>query len=192
MIAYGAWVAGTTFPLNVLGVQGSTLPAVLVSRARGRDVVAGTALGAALLLAPITAVLAVAAGIVADRSAIALAGIAAGAVAATVLATGIGTLAPRLDAIDVSAERSAPLPSKTAYALFSLTLVVGVVGAAALVEAPAREILAMLVDGILPFGLEVTASQLHAIAWVVVPLVVLAVPVSFVVAARRVERYRIG
>lgn len=195
VIAYGAWVAGTTFPLNVLGVQGSTLPAVLVSRSRGRDVVAGTALGAALLLAPVTAVLAVAAGIVADRSTIALAGIAAGAVAAvvaaTVLATGIGTLAPRLDAIDISAERSAPLPSKTAYALFSLTLVVGVIGTAALAEEPARAILAVLLGDVLPFGLDVTAAQLHTIAWIAVPLVALAVPASFVVAARRVEQYRL-
>lgn len=196
VIAYGAWVAGTTFPLNVLGVQGATLPAVLVSRARGRDVVAGTALGATILLAPITAALAVAAGIVAGRSTVTLVGIAVGAVAAvaaaTVLATGIGTLAPRLDAIELSAERSAPLPSKTAYAAFSLTLVVGVIGAAALAEAPAREILAVLLDDLLPFGLHVTAPQLHAIAAIVVPLVAVAVPVSFVVAARRVERYRLG
>lgn len=195
VIAYGAWVAGTTFPLNVLGVQGSTLPAALVSRAKGRDVVAGTALGAAILLAPITAALAVATGILAGRSTTALVVIAAGAVAAvaaaTVLATGIGTLAPRLDAIDISAERSAPLPSKTAYALFSLTLVVGVIGAAVLAEEPARQILAVLLGDVLPFGLAVTAAQLHAIAWVVVPLVVLAVPASFVVAARRVERYRL-
>jgi len=196
VVAYGAWVAGTTFPLNVLGVQGAVLPAVLVSRARGRDVVAGTVLGAAAVVAPVTALLAVGAGMAAGRSTTALAAVGiAGLVvvtAAAVLATGIGALAPRLEPLEISAERTAPLPSKTAYAAFSTALIAGVLGAATLAEPRVRLLIALLLERYLPTGWVPTPAQLETGAQLAVPLVLLAIPISFVVAAGRIDRYRLS
>ncbi len=195
VVFYGAWAAGAASPLNVLGNQGATLPTLLTARSDGRTAVRGTVLAAVLLVAPLTTLgaawTATAAGVPRAEAVAVTVAAPVGVVAGSVLAAGFGALFPRFESIDVTASRSAVLPSKAAFGLFSLLLTVGQVGAVFTASLTARRIGSVLLSERLPFGLTPSASTLESVGWFLVVLVLAAVPVAYLVAARRIDTYRL-
>ncbi|WP_164471758.1 hypothetical protein [Halosimplex salinum] len=192
---YGAWAAGTAFPLNLVGNQGATLPALLTARADGRQVVHGSVLAAVLPLAPVTAALAAAAAHAGGRSTTAVAAIGALSVAVVaagaLIAAGLGALFPRFDGIDVSGGRSAVPPSKAAFALFSLVVVLAVTAAGVLTDEVYHLLIHALLSEYLPFGLSVTLDGLETVSVGVAVAVAAAVPAAYLLAVRRIDDYRI-
>lgn len=195
VVWYGAWAAGAVLPLNPLGNQGATLPSLLTAPARGRHVVHGHVAAAALVGVPVTAVLAVGAGVLADSAAptLAVLGVAATAavLASAVVAAGIGAVFPRFEALDFSASKRAVPPSKRAYSLFSTYLTVAVLAAVLAGDATAREVGAVLLSRWLPWGVEVSAATVGVLGWTGVVAGVLVIPVAYRVAARRIETYEL-
>lgn len=122
---YGAWLAGVTIPLNIIGVQGKTLPQLLTTRTSGRDIVNGYVLAAVVPIVLPTVPIAVGAGHLAGLSVTSLLVVGLTAilahVASAVLAAAIGVAFPRLRSpFDT---RTMPIPpSKTAYSAFSIVL----------------------------------------------------------------------
>lgn len=195
VIWYGAWAAGAAVPLNPLGNQGATLPALLSAPADGRSVVHGHVV-AVLPIAPVIAGLAVGVGVLAGESGPALAVLAAASViavvAAAVLAAGIGAVFPRFAAVDFAGARRAVPPSKVAYGVFSQALTLAVAAGAIVVDDTVRELGAVVLSAWLPFGLTVSADTLTTGSWIVLGSVAVAVPIAYRVAVRRVDGYRLS
>lgn len=195
-MCYGAWAAGVAAPLNLLGNQGAALPTVLTARAHGRAVVHGTVLAVVAPLGPLTAVIAGAAANATGRPPVeaALVGALALAVvvAGCVLAAALGALFPRFDGIDVTGDRTATPPSKAAFALFSVTVVLAVSAAGVLTDEFYRLAIHAMVTPRLPFGLSLSVAGLERLALAVTVALVVAVPAAYALAVRRVDGYRLG
>ncbi|NHN60403.1 MULTISPECIES: hypothetical protein [Halorussus] len=129
---YGTWAVGAT-ALNPLGDEGSVLPATLLSGLDGRQFVVGHVVSAALVGAPVVALATGVAGALSPLSParwLALTGLSAVlVVTGTVLAVGVGTLLPRFGTVEVFRSREVTMPSKGAFAAYSVALLVGTVGA---------------------------------------------------------------
>jgi len=127
LAGFAVWAAGSAFTLNVLGDQGATMPAVLSAPGGGRHVVVGSAAAGTLLaLVPGVGLVAIvgALGPLATVETVALAAITAvGVVGATLLATGIGITFPRFGSVQVANNREATVPSKSAFAIYTLLVV---------------------------------------------------------------------
>lgn len=127
LAGFAVWAAGSAFTLNVLGDQGTTMPAVLSSPRGGRHVVVGSAVaGTILALVPGVGLVALvgALGPLAPVETAALAAVTAvGVGGATLLATGIGITFPRFGSVQVANNREATVPSKSAFAIYSLLVV---------------------------------------------------------------------
>jgi len=127
LAGFAVWAAGSAFTLNVLGDQGATMPAVLSAPGGGRHVVVGSAVAGTLLaLVPGVGLVALvgALGPLAPVETAALAAVTAiGIVGATLLATGIGITFPRFGSVQVANNREATVPSKSAFAIYSLLVV---------------------------------------------------------------------
>ncbi|SNZ11926.1 hypothetical protein SAMN06269185_1431 [Natronoarchaeum philippinense] len=195
VVWYGAWASGAVLPLNPLGNQGATLPTLLTAPAHGRHVVHGTIVAAALVGAPLTAGVALAAGYLAGSSPpvlVALGVASVTAVAASALvATGIGSVFPRFDAVNLDGSRRAVPPSKRAYSLFSTVLSLIVVAVAFAADETARTVGAVLLPRWLPGVSEIGAGTLETLGWVVIVGGVAALPVAYRRAVRRLETYRL-
>jgi hypothetical protein len=136
---YGTWAAGAT-ALNPLGDEGSVLPTTLLSGIDGRQFVTGHVLSAALVGVPVVALTTAAAGALspldpAQWLALTVAS-AVLAVSGTVLAVAVGTLFPRFGAVEVFRSREVTMPSKGAFAAYSLALLAGALGAVLALLAP--------------------------------------------------------
>jgi len=144
---YGAWAVGAAV-LNPLGDEGSVLPATLLSGIDGRQFVAGHVLSAALIGVPVVAAataLTVALSPLAPARWIALtAASALLVVAESALAVGIGTLFPRFGTVELFRSREVTVPSKGAFAAYSLALVAGAGGAVVAVLPPVAEVASAL------------------------------------------------
>ncbi|MFC4552989.1 MULTISPECIES: hypothetical protein [Halorussus] len=129
---YGTWAVGATV-LNPLGDEGAVLPTTLLSGVEGREFVAGHVLSAALVGVPVVAgatALTGAASPLAPARWLALTALSALlVVAGSVLAVGVGALFPRFDSVEVFRSREVPMPSKGAFAVYSLSLLGGTAGA---------------------------------------------------------------
>ncbi len=195
VLLYGAWAAGTAFPLNALGNQGSTLPTALTARADGACVVHGTVVAAVVTVTPLTAVAAVGMGYLAGRSPADLLVLTALSpvvvTAGAVLAAGLGARFPRFRSIDVAGSRTAVPPSKSAFALFSLLITLAVYAVAVLADETIRSLAVVVLSERLPYGLSITATTLETVASVVAPLLALAVPAAYLLAVRRIDSYRL-
>ncbi len=140
--ACGPWITGALFTLNVVGNEGSVLPSTLLAPNPGRALVGGHIAASALVGLPLTGVAVAATGLVSPLSGAAVATLTIGSllVAATAgpIATGIGALLPRYEAVSVSRSSEAVIPSTFAFGIYSvvigivaLPLVVGHVSAVA-------------------------------------------------------------
>lgn len=187
-IWYGSWAADMSVPLNPLGNQGGTLPALLTSPADGRHVLHGHVLAAVLPVAPVTASVAATAGLLDGRPTMDLAVLGIGAVgavlAATVLAAGIGSVFPRFEAVDFGGARQAAPPSKGAYGVFSAVLSVAVVAVATISDDTANTVTVRLLSAWLPLGLDVGVTALTTGGWAIMGPVTVAVPVAYLIAVR--------
>jgi len=157
VVWYGAWAAGAVLPLNPLGNQGSTLPTLLTAPARGRHVVYGMSPRQHSSVSPPTAVVALAAGYLAGSSPPVLGALGVASVVAVtgsaVVATGIGSMFPRFDAVSFDGSRRAVPPNKRAYSLFSATLSLIVIAGAFVADETARAVGAVLLSQWLPLEL---------------------------------------
>ena len=195
VLLYGAWAGGAAFPLNVLGNQGATLPMLLTTCARGRQVIHGYVLAAVLALAPLTIAGGVATAYAAGRStATTLAvGLAApvAVVAGAVLAAAAGAAFPRFGSIDLTGSTRAVLPSKTAFGLFSFVAALAVTAVGVLAD----ELYALVMSGLLsthlPYGIAVEVGTLETGARLVALCFLIGLPLAYRFAARRIDSYRL-
>ena len=195
VVWYGAWAAGAVLPLNPLGNQGSTLPTLLTAPARGRHVVNGNVIAAALVGVPLTATAALAAGTLAGSSPTVLVALGVASVAAVagsaVVATGIGSVYPRFGAVSLDGSRRAVPPSKRAYSLFSATLSLVVVAGAFVADEAARAVGSILLSRWLPFGIDVGVETLELLSWIALVGGVVCIAAAYRTAIRRIGDYRV-
>ncbi|WP_254545695.1 hypothetical protein [Halomarina pelagica] len=162
---YGAWATGAAFSLNPVGDEGPVLPVTLTTPVTGRTFVAGVCLAGALVGVPLTALLAVGLGVAGGLGAVGLLAVAVTAVvlplAATGIATGAGTLFPRLGTVRLSRSREAVVPSLFAFAAYSLVLSLAglpaLVASAPVARAVLSELLGVGSTAILAAGLALAA-----------------------------------
>jgi hypothetical protein len=195
---YVVWGTGAAFTLNLLGDHGPAMESVLISTVSGREVVGGTVLAGVLVGAPVALVVSPVAGIVSSLSAIEtgllIAGTLVGVVAAPVLATGVGSLFPRFGSVRVMNKREAVMPSKTAFLVYTMAImlpslsgaVLAVDGLASLVATGLTTLLS-LAPTVSP---TITARMITAVAWLVVTLGIAAPFMSVWYAARTFDNYR--
>ena len=196
VICYGAWAAGVSFPLNILGNQGSTLPRLLTSPATGRRIVHGYVLATALVFAPVTVALgALTAHMAARPPAIVVAVAVAGSVlvvAASVLAAGIGATLPRFKTVDLTGSTKAVLPSKIAFATFSVVAMLTANTVGMLADDLYQAAVLALVTEHAPFALTVPDGAFERLSVFVLAFGVLAVPVAYVHGAQLIDDYRVA
>jgi ABC-2 type transport system permease protein len=194
IVGYGAWAAGAVLPLNPLGNQGSMLPVLLTSPARPRAVVNGNVVAATLVGGPVTAALAVGAGYAAGNPPVVLAtlgGVSIAAVGASaVVAAGLGSLYPRFEAVSLTGSKQAVPPSKRAYTLFSVYVVLAIVSVALVSNETAREVGSVLLSRWAPWGIVVGPEPLFLASALVLVGSVVSIPLAYRTAARRIEGYR--
>lgn len=128
LVFYGAWATGAAFTLNPIGDEGPVLPVTLTTPVDGRTFMGGLCLAGAVVGVPLTVAAAGATGALSALGPSGLLAVVVGALvlplAATALATGIGTLFPRMEAVRVSRNREAIVPSLFAFGVYSLSLVI--------------------------------------------------------------------
>ncbi|MFT4920943.1 MAG: ABC-2 type transport system permease protein [Haloarculaceae archaeon] len=194
VVGYGAWAAGAVLPLNPHGNQGSMLSTLLTAPTGPRAVVHGNVVAAALLGGPVTAGLAVGAGFIAGNSPMVLATLGVVSIPAVVggavVATGLGSVYPRFDAVSFSGSKQAVPPSKRAYSLFSVYVSLTVVSASVVSNETAREVGSLLLSRWLPWGLDIGAEMLVVASAVVLVGSVVSIPLAYRTAIRRVEACR--
>ena len=194
--AYVVWAAGVLFTLNPLGDLGRALPAVVTSTLSGRQAITGLVIAGALVAAPVAVVGSLALGLVSplslERTAALVVATTLGAVVTPALATGIGTIAPRFGSVNVTNNREAVMPSKTAFLVYSVVIVLPSI-AAVLLYTDSPELVAELIVAVstwLP-GPEasISARGLTVAAWTVLVVGLVAPIVSSLYAIETFDRY---
>ncbi|MFC4439226.1 MULTISPECIES: hypothetical protein [Natrialbaceae] len=194
---YAVWAAGVLFTLNPLGDLGRALPAVVTSTLTGRQAITGLVVAGSLVAVPIGLPVSLLLGVVSplsiEHTAILVAGTVVGTVVTPALATGIGTAFPRFGSVNVTNNREAVVPSKTAFLLYSLAILLPA-AAAVVLYADAAEPIAAVLTATAAWAstpdLAVTAGQLTVAAWTVLAVGVLAPPVSYLYALETFDLYR--
>ncbi len=193
---YVVWAAGALFTLNPLGDLGPALPAVVTSTLTGRDAIRGRIVAAALVAVPFAAVFPLVLGLVSplslERTALLVAGTVVGAVVTPALASGIGSAFPRFGSVNITNNREAVMPSKTAFLVYTLAIALPAIAAAVLyLEAP--ETIAGLLRVATAWtplpDLEVSARAITIGAWIVLVAGLLAPPLSYRYAVERFDWY---
>jgi len=125
----GIWITGTLFALNVLGHEGSALPVTLLTPRPARSLVAGHVLAGVIPMTTLTVLATGVTGLLSPHPLPIVATLVASAVLLTVgagaIATGVGAMLPRFDAVRVSRSTKAIVPSTLAVVLYSV-IVIGV------------------------------------------------------------------
>ncbi|NKE35798.1 hypothetical protein GWG54_08190 [Natronococcus sp. JC468] len=193
---YLVWAAGALFTLNPLGDLGRALPAVVTSTLSGRQSIAGLVLAGVLVAAPVGLVVSLALGLASpislERTAALAAATTVGAVATPALATGIGAALPRFGSVNVTNSREAVMPSKAAFAVYSLAVILPTAAAAALyvdAAAPIAALLSATAAWAPTPSVSITAAQIAGVAWAVLVVGLLAPPTSALYAIERFDRY---
>ena len=193
---YFVWAAGALFTLNPLGDLGRGLPAVVASPLSGRQAITGLVVAGALVAGPIGFVGALALGLASplslERTAALVAGTTVGTVVTPALATGIGTAAPRFGSVKVTNNREAVMPSKTAFVVYSLAIILPAI-AAVVLYADAPELIAetmLAVSSWVPGPtVSVSARGITITAWAVLVAGLIAPVVSYLYAVERFDWY---
>jgi len=195
---YVAWGTGAAFTLNLLGDHGPAMESVLISTVSGREVVTGTVLVGVIVGAPVALVVGPLAGVVSPltpaETGLLTAGTLVGVVASPVLASGVGSLFPRFGSVRVMNKREAVMPSKTAFLVYTVAIMLPSLSAAVLavdglagLVATGLTALVSLAPAVSP---EITERMVTSLAWVVVTLGVVAPFVSVWYAVRTFDNYR--
>jgi len=192
----GAWAAGAAFPLNLLGSQGTVLPAVLTTGSHGRALVRGHALAATVVFVPPTLAVALGAGRLAELPARSLLAVAAVTpvvlVAGAVLAAGLGALFPRFGTVALTSTRRVRPPSKAAFLTLSVLSVLAATAVGVVTDVRYRFRLSNALSTYLPGGLAVSRDGLLPYAWGLLAALVVLTPVAYLLAVRRIDGYRLG
>lgn len=183
------WGAGVAFVLNPLGDQGNVLPATILSGVSGRTFVGAHVLASLLLVVPLGIIVPGAAAVASPLDpAATLLLLAASPLVVTMgclTGVGIGMAAPRFSSVRVSGSTQVVVPSKVAFAGYSVYLVATAVAGLLVAREGAREVVALLLTALVPVS--VPARAVLAIAGVLL-VVLLATPIaSYRYAVRRFE-----
>ncbi|ELY67975.1 hypothetical protein C489_08215 [Natrinema versiforme JCM 10478] len=127
-----------------------------------------------------------------ERTAALVAGTAVGAVVTPALASGIGSAFPRFGSVNVTNNREAVMPSKTAFVVYTLAIILPTVAALVLyLEAP--ETIAGLITSVAAWtpapDLSISAHGITVGAWIVLIGGLLAPVVSYRYAVERFDWY---
>ncbi|MFA9417064.1 hypothetical protein [Natrinema sp. HArc-T2] len=193
---YAIWAAGVLFTLNPLGDLGPALPAVITSTLTGWQAIRGRMLAGALVGVPLAFVVSLAFGVASplglERTAALTIATVAGAIATPALAAGIGSAFPRFGSVNVTNNREAVMPSKTAFAVYTFAIALPA-GSAVVLYLEAPELIAGLIASVsawtpLP-SVSVSARAITIGAWAALIGGLLAPVVSYFYAVERFEWY---
>ncbi|MFC7058841.1 hypothetical protein [Halovenus salina] len=195
---YVAWAAGALFTLNLLGDHGPALPAVLTATVSGREVVAGTVLASVICMVPLALVVPAIAGLLSpltvSETALLTVGAVIGTLVSPILAVGVGAAFPRFGEVRITTNREAVMPSKSAFVLYSLAVLLPIGAGAVLRFDDGTELVAAVLSGIIAvvprLDFTVPESVVTGAAVAVLAAGVLAPVLSVGYAVRRFEEYR--
>ena len=191
-LAFVTWAAGVIFTLNPLGDQGAALPTTLLSRVDGSRFVRAHLLASLLVAVPaglaVTAVVAALSPVETPTAIGLVAAVVPLMILSSALSVGIGMAFPRFRAVNVTRSLKTVVPSKLAFLLFSLHLVLTVTAGAVVAEEGARTVLAALVS-LVPLVPDVDPGTLYAVAAVALAPLVVAPFASYRYAVRRFDGY---
>ncbi len=116
--------------------------------------------------------------------------------AGAVVAIGIGTTFPRFGEVNVTKSRTAVVPSKTAFATYSLAVLLGYGGAVtAITPGTAASVSGMFefVTGVLGYAIIISPPTVKLIGGAIAVLLgVVAPPLAYLYSVRRFESYTLG
>ncbi|WP_423743705.1 hypothetical protein V5735_11810 (plasmid) [Haladaptatus sp. SPP-AMP-3] len=193
---YGAWAIGGA-TLNPLGDEGSMLPVTLISSIRGREFVKGHVLAVTVVGLPIVVLATAITGFLSPLGLtrwLSLTGLSVLlGLAGAVVAIGIGTTFPRFGEVNVTKSRTAVVPSKTAFATYSLVVLLGYGGAVtAITPGTAAGVSSMFefITGFLGYAVAISPPTVRLIGGLIAVLLgVVAPPVAYRYSVRRFESY---
>ncbi len=199
LCAYVVWGAGALFTLNVPGDYGRALPAVLTTPISGRQAVGGAIVAGTLVAVPVAVLVSVAAGLASplsmESTAMLAVGTVVGAAATPALATGLGTVFPRFGSVRLTSNREAVMPSKTAFATYTLAIALtgGSAAVLAVDEGPALAAeFATVIGSVTPGpAVTVTASTVATVAGVLLLAGLVAPIVSAMYAIEAFDRFEL-
>lgn len=197
---YVVWAAGALFTLNPLGDHGPALPAVLTSTVSGRAVVMGKVVAGIVCMLPVALVVPPVAGLLSPLDVVETALLTAGTVVGTlvtpVLAAGVGTLFPRFGEVRITNNRQAVMPSKAAFVLYSLAVLLPIGAGAVLAFDSSVGLVATVLSGIVtlvaPVEVTVPESAVTVAAVGILVAGIVAPVLSAGYAIRRFDEYRPG
>ncbi|MEM4782073.1 MAG: hypothetical protein QXG03_11015 [Halalkalicoccus sp.] len=195
---YVIWAAGAAFALNPLGDQAGALAATLTTPVSGERVVRGhLVVGAAVfvplgLLAGVGTALAV--GYPIERAALLGAASTLGVIGALALASGIGATFPRFGAVRLSGSHEAVMPSKSAFAVYSLAIGLAVAALALVASEGVRTVIALLATGLIldRFSLSIGPDALLTAGVIGLCCLLALPPAAYVHAVRRFDRFTLS
>lgn len=195
---YVIWAAGVAFTLNPLGDQAGALAATLTTPLAGEQFVRGHLLVGAAVFVPLGVFISTTSALVVGYAPtrIVLLGVVSAVctIGSATLAIGIGTLFPRFGAVRLSGSHEAVMPSKSAFAAYSLVIALAVAALAITFSEGARTVVSLLVSGLLlsRFSLVLAPDTLLTVA-VIGLIVLLTSPlVAYVHAVRTFDRFDIS
>ncbi|MFC6903983.1 hypothetical protein [Halalkalicoccus tibetensis] len=195
---YVIWAAGAAFTLNPLGDQAGALAATLTTPVSGEQFVRGHLLVATTVFAPLGLLVSVGSGylvgLAPDRIALLAAASVLGVLAAASLASGVGTVFARFGAVRLSGSHETVMPSKSAFATYSLLIGLTVAALGLLLSELARTTVALLATGLVLDRFSMALSSDTVLTGAVIVLIgsLALPPVAYVHAARTFDRFTIS
>ena len=193
---YGTWAIGAA-ALNPLGDEGTTLPITVTSTIRGRQFVRGHVLSVAVIGLPILATVTASTGFLSPLEPVVWLPLTAAtaylAVAGTVVALAIGSAFPRFGEVRVTQSRRVVVPSKTAFAYYTLVLGIGFVSTIVALVPGAASVLSNAIafwTTVLGSTIEVDVTLLRIGGGVIGLLLIVVAPIlAYQYATRRFDTY---
>lgn len=193
---YGTWAIGAA-ALNPLGDEGAMLPVTVLSTISGRQFVRGHVLAVTVVGLPVLLVVTAVTGFLSPLELrIWLALTAAGGVLSVtgpLVALALGTAFPRFGEVKVTRSRRVVVPSKTAFAYYTLVLGSGFFGAAVALVPRAASVLSNSLafwSSLVGPTLEIAPTTFQFVGGVVALLLgVVAPPLAYRYAVRQFDAY---
>jgi ABC-2 type transport system permease protein len=192
----GTWAIGAA-ALNPLGDEGSMLPVTVTAEIRGAEFVRGHVLAVATIGLPAVIVVTAITGVLSPLEPttwIALTAVSGVlCIVGPVVALAIGTWFPRFGTVRVTRSRHVVLPSKTAFACYTLVLVAGFIGGGVALVPNGASVLAVVIrigSTLLGSPIDIAATTLRIVGGgVAVLLGIVAPPLAYRYVVRRFESY---
>ena len=193
---YGAWAIGGA-TLNPLGDEGTMLPVTLISTIKGKQFVKGHTIAVGIVGLPVVVFATALTGFLSPLEPtrwLLLTGLSVLlGLAGTVVAIGIGSTFPRFGEVNVTKSRRAVVPSKAAFAMYSLALMLGYGGAmVAITPQTAASVASTLhfLTGVLGYALTIRPFTVRLVGGAIAILLgVVAPPVAYRYSVRRFDSY---